>query len=46
MSDDALRRLPAEFAEAKSTGLARELFTSDFWITGIAIVKYVRAHSG
>jgi hypothetical protein len=41
MSDDARRRLPAEFAEAKSTSLAREPFASDSWITGIAIVKYV-----
>lgn len=41
MSDDARQTLPAALAEAKRASLARELLTSDFWITGLAIVKYV-----
>jgi hypothetical protein len=33
--------LPAQLTDRKGTGLARELFTPDFWITGLAILKYI-----
>lgn len=41
MSSHAPEAAHAESTEAKETSLARELLTSDFWITGLAIVKYI-----
>ncbi len=41
MSNDVREALPTELAEANRTSLARELFVRDFWITGLAILKYV-----
>ena len=40
MSNDVREALPTELAEANRTSLARELFVRDFWITGLAILKY------
>ena len=37
--------LPAQLTDRKGTGLARELFTPDFWITGLAILKYIPVRS-
>jgi hypothetical protein len=33
--------VPTRFTEAKSTNLVREAFTSNFWISGLAMLKYV-----
>jgi Protein of unknown function (DUF1569) len=41
MNNDVREALPTELAEANRTSLVRELFVRDFWITGIAILKYV-----
>lgn len=41
MSGEARQMVPTEFAEASSTSLARELLTKDFWVTGLAILKYI-----
>ena len=32
---------PTRLTEAKGTSLAREIFTSNFWMSGLAIVKYI-----
>ena len=41
MNNHAPAAIPAELSEAKGTSLARELLTGDFWITGLAIAKYI-----
>lgn len=33
--------VPTWLAEAKGTSLAREVFTSNFWMSGLAILKYI-----
>ncbi|WP_263365531.1 hypothetical protein [Edaphobacter bradus] len=33
--------VPIRFTETKRTNLARELFTSNFWISGLAMLKYI-----
>jgi hypothetical protein len=33
--------VPTWLAGAKGTGLAREVFTSNFWMSGLAILKYI-----
>jgi hypothetical protein len=33
--------VPAQLTEAKGTSLARELFTSNFWMSGLAMLKYI-----
>jgi Protein of unknown function (DUF1569) len=33
--------VPAWLAEAKGTSLAREVFTSNLWMSGLAILKYI-----
>jgi uncharacterized protein DUF1569 len=32
---------PAELPKANGTNLGREMFSRDFWMTGLAIVKYI-----
>jgi hypothetical protein len=32
---------PTQLTKAKGTNLAREIFTSNFWMSGLAIVKYI-----
>lgn len=41
MNVHAPESLPAQLTDRNGTGLARELFTRDFWITGLAILKYI-----
>ena len=41
MNNHAPAAMPAELSEAQGTSLARELLTGDFWITGLAIAKYI-----
>src|SRR6516164_5017246 len=41
MDDYSHETVPTQLTEAKGTSLARELFTSTFWMTGLAILKYV-----
>ena len=41
MSNDIREALPTQLSEAKGTSLARELFTSHFWMSGLAMLKYI-----
>ena len=41
MSNDIREALPTQLTEAKGTSLAGELFTSNFWMSGLAMLKYV-----
>jgi hypothetical protein len=39
MSNYSRDTVPARFPQAKGTTLARELFTSTLWMSGIAMLK-------
>src|SRR5260370_26186268 len=41
MSNDIREVLPTQLTEAKGTSLARELFTSNFWMSGLAMLRYI-----
>jgi hypothetical protein len=41
MSNQTQETVPTQFTEAKGTSLARELFTSNFWMSGLAMLKYI-----
>lgn len=41
MNDRAPQAVPAQLTESKRTNLARELFTSNFWMSGLAMLKYI-----
>src|SRR4029077_18281345 len=41
MNDRAPQAVPAQPRESEGTNLARELFTSNFWMSGIAMLKYI-----
>ena len=41
MSNDIREVLPTQLTEARGTSLARELFTSNFWMSGLAMLKYI-----
>jgi hypothetical protein len=41
MSNFTQETVPTEFTEAKGTSLTRELFTSNFWMSGLAMSKYI-----
>ena len=41
MSNYTRDTVPAKFPQAKGKSLARELFTSNFWMSGIAMLKYI-----
>jgi hypothetical protein len=41
MSNHTNETTPTLVTEANGTSLTREIFTRDFWITGLAILKYV-----
>src|ERR1700747_1878701 len=41
MNNHAPEAVPAQLTEVKRTSLARELFTSNFWMSGLAMVKYI-----
>ena len=41
MSNYSPQTVPRQFTGAKGTSLARELFTSNFWMSGLAILKYI-----
>ena len=41
MNNGTHQAVPTRFTEAKSTNLVREAFTSNFWISGLAMLKYV-----
>jgi hypothetical protein len=41
MNNGTHQAVPTRFTEAKSTNLVREAFTSNFWMSGLAMLKYV-----
>jgi hypothetical protein len=41
MSNHGEETAPTEFTEAKGTSVAREMFTRDFWMSGLAMLKYI-----
>ena len=41
MNNHAPETAPAQLTEAKGASLARELFTSNFWMSGLAMLKYI-----
>jgi hypothetical protein len=41
MNNHAPEAVPAQLTEAGGTSLARELFTSNFWMSGLAMLKYI-----
>jgi hypothetical protein len=41
MNNSTHQALPTRFTEAKSTNLAREIFTSNFGMSGLAMLKYI-----
>jgi hypothetical protein len=41
MSDETSANIPARFAKPGTTNLLQEAFTKTFWITGLAILKYI-----
>ena len=41
MNNGTNQAVPTRFTEAKSTNLVREAFTSNFWMSGLAMLKYV-----
>lgn len=41
MSNEIREVLPTQLTEAKGTNLARELFTSNFWMSGLAMLRYL-----
>jgi Protein of unknown function (DUF1569) len=41
MDNGTHQAVPTRFTEAKSTNLVREAFTSNFWMSGLAMLKYV-----
>ena len=43
MNNGTHQAVPTRFAQAKSTSLVREVFTSNFWMSGLAMLKYIPA---
>src|ERR1700740_195728 len=41
MSNYPRDTVPAKSPEAKGSNLAREIFTSNFWMSGLAMLKYI-----
>ena len=41
MNNRAREAIGAQLTESKGTSLARELFTSNFWMSGLAMLKYI-----
>jgi hypothetical protein len=41
MNDRAPQAVPAQLTESKGTNLGRELFTSNLWMSGLAMLKYI-----
>ena len=41
MNNGTHQAVPTRFTEAKSTSLVREAFTSNFWMSGLVMLKYV-----
>ena len=41
MSNYSRDTVSARFPQAKGTSLARELFTGNFWLSGLAMLKYI-----
>ena len=41
MTNFTQETVPTEFTEAKGTSLTRELFTSNFWMSGLAMLNYI-----
>ena len=41
MNNHAPEAVPTQLAEAEGTNLTREVFRRDFWITGLAILRYI-----
>jgi Protein of unknown function (DUF1569) len=41
MGDRTQETVPTQLTEARGTSLGREVFTSNFWMSGLAMLKYV-----
>ncbi len=41
MNNGTDQAVPTRFTEAKGTNLVREAFTSNFWMSGLAMLKYI-----
>ena len=41
MNNGTHQAVPTPFTEAKSTNLVREVFTANFWMSGLAMLKYI-----
>jgi hypothetical protein len=41
MRNEIREVLPTQLTEAKGINLARELFTSNFWMSGLAMLRYI-----
>ena len=41
MGDRTQETVPTQLTEARGTSFAREVFTSNFWMSGLAILKYI-----
>ena len=41
MDDRAAQAAPAKASESQGTSLARELLTSNFWMSGLAMLRYI-----
>ena len=41
MNNGTHQAVPTRFTEAKTTNLVREIFTSNFWMSGLAMLSYI-----
>jgi len=41
MSDRTQETLPAQLTKPRTTSFIRESFTSNFWLSGLAMLKYI-----
>src|ERR1700746_759688 len=41
MNNHGPEAVPTQLTEAKGTSFAREVFTSNFWMSGLAMLKYI-----
>jgi Protein of unknown function (DUF1569) len=41
MSDRTQETVPTQLTEARGTSLGREVFTNNFWMSGLAMLKYI-----
>jgi hypothetical protein len=46
MSNQTGVDLPAQLTKPRSTSFVREFFTSNFWMSGLAMLKYIPREAG